>query len=80
MLVGVGLVEVGPCCGKGSGRCETKLDLRSDELVELALLDDDEVEGVGGSLKVTLLEAGGEDSSTRPLALALACLSFCLLW
>ena len=61
VLVGAGLVEVGLCCGKGSGRCETKLDLRSDELAELALLDVDEVEGVG-DLKVTLLAAGGEAS------------------
>ena len=53
--------EVGPCCGKGSGRCETKLDLCPDELAELALLDVDEVEGVG-DLKVTLLAAGGEAS------------------
>ena len=69
---------LGACSGKGSGRCETRLDLLPVELAELALLDVDEVEGVG-DLKVTLLAGGGDICRARPLALALACLFFCFV-
>ena len=50
---------LGACSGKGSGRCETRLDLLPVELAELALLDVDEVEGAG-ELKVIFLVGGGD--------------------
>ena len=62
----------------GSGRCATKLGLLPVELVELALLDVDEVEGAG-ELKVTFLAGGGDIWQARPLALAFARLFFCLV-
>ena len=79
-LAGVERAEVGTCCGSGSGRWETKLDLVPDELAELDLLVEDvEVGVVEGSCKLTFLETGGEDNSALPLALALATISFCFL-
>ena len=45
--------------GVGSGRCATKLGFLPVELVELALLEAEEVEGAG-ELKVTFFAGGGE--------------------
>ena len=73
-----GVVRAGGGTGVGSGRCETRLDLEPDELVELDLLSV-KVGVVERSLKVTFLDTVVEDSSAFPLALALATLSFSLL-
>ena len=50
---------LGAWSGVGSGRCATKLGFLPVELVELALLEAEEVEGAG-ELKATFLVGGGD--------------------
>ena len=69
---------MGTGCCSGSGRCETKLDLEPDELAELDLLVEDAE--VGGTVVSLGLLSFLVENSALPLAIALACISFCLLW
>ena len=63
--------------GVGSGRCATKLGFLSVELVELARLDAEEVEGAG-ELKETFFTVGGAIWCACPWAFAFAFLFFCV--